>query len=75
MDGWIRGRSRSPDVQLLGRSEIQRLETDCTGAIIDRIVKRYRRTGGGDDGHPAYALYTLVERRRRAAAKGIHIPE
>lgn len=57
------------DVQLLGRADAERLEIECTGAIIDRILNHYRRTGGGDDGHPAYALHTLVERRRRAAAQ------
>ena len=59
------------DVQLLERSDAKRVETDSTGAIIDRILKHYRLTGGGDDGHPAYALYTLDERRGRAAAKAM----
>ena len=54
-------------VQLLTTAEAERIAGECTGAIIDRILDRYRRRGGGDDGHPAHALYMLYKRRQEAA--------
>ena len=56
-------------VQLLTGAEAERIAGECTGAIIDRILDTYRRCGGGDDGHPAHALYMLDKRRRQAAER------
>ena len=57
------------DVQLLTAAEAERIATECTGSIIDRILERYRQAGGGDDGHPAHALHVVDARRRRAASE------
>lgn len=61
------GDDSASDVQTLTAAEANRIAAESTGSIIDQILERYHQAGGGDDGHPAHALYVLNDRRRRAA--------
>ena len=56
-------------VQMLTGAQAEQITAECTGAIIHRMLDRYERRGGGDDGHPAHALYKLYQRRQQAAER------
>ena len=63
---WWNGDDRDPEHELreLNKTDADMITSQCEHVLVGAVCRHYEENGGKDDGHPAYAIYSLYRARR-----------
>ena len=63
---WWDGNERDPEYEVreLNKTDADMIMSQCEHVLVGAVCRHYEENGGKDDGHPAYAIYSLYRARR-----------